>query len=243
MRGFDIEVTNLSAGYAGRSVVTGLSFRLNAGDRLGIIGRNGAGKTTTIGCLMGLVEQQSGNVKFGLADVSHWAAHRRARVGVGYVPQTRDIFRSLTVEENLISAAHRRDLLGRLELVYQLFPRLKERRRNGGTELSGGEQQMLAVGRALITDPQVLMLDEPLEGLSPKIRKELMASIERLADDLGISCIFVEQHVDVVLSFCSQVLILEQGKTVFAGSAALLRQNSEILDTSIGLKKTARHAP
>lgn len=241
MSGFDIEVTNLCAGYSGRSVVSGLSFHLNAGDRLGILGRNGAGKTTTLGCLIGVVEQQGGNIKFGLEDVSHWKAHRRVRLGVGYVPQTRDIFRSLTVEENLISAAHSRDQLKRLELVYQLFPRLKERRRNGGTELSGGEQQMLAVGRALVTDPQVLMLDEPLEGLSPKIREELMLSIEKLADELRISCIFVEQHVDVVLSFCSQVMILEQGKAVFAGSAERLRQNLEILDSAIGLKKTARH--
>jgi branched-chain amino acid transport system ATP-binding protein len=164
------------------------------------------------------------------------------RLGVGYVPQTRDIFRSLTVEENLISAAHRRDQIKRVELVYQMFPRLKERRHNGGTELSGGEQQMLAVGRALVTDPRVLMLDEPLEGLSPKIREELMVSIEKLAEELEMACIFVEQHVDVVMSFCSQILILEQGKTAYAGSTEWLRQNPGILDSAIGLKKPARHA-
>lgn len=237
MSGMSLSVVDVSAGYEGRSVVAGISFELDAGERVGIIGRNGAGKTTTLGCLMGLVERQGGRIALGGRDISRWSPFRRARGGLGYVPQARDIFRSLTVEENLLAAAHRREHVRRLELVYRLFPRLKERRGNGGMDLSGGEQQMLAVGRALVTDPHVLLLDEPLEGLSPRVREGLLESIEELATTLNVSCVMVEQHVEVVLSFCSRILILERGRTVFFGSADELRRDGELMESAIGLRK------
>lgn len=240
MASIELLATSISAGYSGTRIVDDLSIQVHSGERVGIIGRNGAGKTTTLACLMGLAELQGGNIQLGGQTISDWPTYRRARAGLGYVPQTRDIFRSLTVEENLACAAGGKADLARFELVYELFPRLKERRRNGGTDLSGGEQQMLAVGRAMIPGPKVLLMDEPLEGLAPKVREELLESIEQLAVKTGVSCVFVEQHVDVVLSFCSQVLVLERGRPVFSGSSADLRARPEVLESSVGLKKKLR---
>jgi branched-chain amino acid transport system ATP-binding protein len=238
-RASDLAVDGLKGGYAGTQVLDGLSFRVGAGRKLGILGRNGVGKTTTLACIMGLAEAQSGSISFGGIDIMAMPTWRRARAGLGYVPQTRDIFKSLSVEENLVSAARTGADDKRIRLAFELFPRLRERRNNNGTQLSGGEQQMLAFARAIIPGPALLLMDEPLEGLAPRIREELMDAILNLIGSTGLSCILVEQHVDVVLNFADEILILERGRTVFLGSPAELQADPSILDRTIGLRKVS----
>jgi branched-chain amino acid transport system ATP-binding protein len=233
----DLVVENLRGGYGGTRVLEGLSFRVDAGRKLGILGRNGVGKTTTLASIMGLAEVTSGRITFGNTDITALPTWRRARAGIGYVPQTRDIFKSLSVEENLHSAVCSTEDSRRVEAVFALFPRLRERRNNNGMQLSGGEQQMLAVARATISGPAMLLLDEPLEGLAPRLRDELMDAIRDMVATSGVSCALVEQHVDVVLAFADQVLILERGKRVFLGSADELKEDPSILDRAIGLRK------
>jgi branched-chain amino acid transport system ATP-binding protein len=233
----DLAVENLRGGYGGTRVLDGVSFRVEAGSKLGILGRNGVGKTTTLASIMGLVEVTGGRITFGDADITALPTWRRARAGLGYVPQTRDIFKSLSVEENLHSAVRTAEDGRRVEAAFMLFPRLRERRNNNGMQLSGGEQQMLAVARATISAPAMLLLDEPLEGLAPRLRDELMDAIRNMVATNGISCALVEQHVDVVLDFADQILILERGKPVFLGPADSLRDDPSILDRAIGLRK------
>jgi branched-chain amino acid transport system ATP-binding protein len=233
----DLVVDNLSGGYAGTHVLDGVSFRVPAGQKLGILGRNGVGKTTTLACIMGLADIQGGRISFGGTDLTALPTWRRSREGLGYVPQTRDIFKSLSVEENLISASRSAADDKRVALVYQLFPRLRERRNNNGTQLSGGEQQMLAVARAIISGPALLLMDEPLEGLAPRIRDELMDAIRNMVTAAGLGCILVEQHVDVVMDFADSILILERGKPVFFGPADELKSDASILERSVGLRK------
>lgn len=234
---FHLALRGVTAGYAGAAVVHGLDLVVAQGRRVGLIGRNGAGKSTTLACAMGLAELQSGRVILGDQDASRQPTHERARAGVGYVPQSRDIFPSLTVEENLVSALQGRPAKRALDTAYGLFPRLRERRRNGGTQLSGGEQQMLSVARALVSEPRILLLDEPLEGLAPRVRDELMAAIEEMVRTTGVGCLLVEQHVDVVLDFAEHVVVLERGTAVFTGSTEDLRAHPEILNRAIGLEK------
>lgn len=233
----ELSLEAVTAGYAGAAVLHGLSLSVRQGQRIGLIGRNGAGKTTTLATAMGLAQLQKGAIRFGGADISRMPTYQRARAGLAYVPQSRDIFASLTVEENLLSALQGRAAGRALDRAYALFPRLHERRLNGGNQLSGGEQQMLAVARALVTEPGILLLDEPLEGLAPKVRDELMQAIERLVLQTGVGCLLVEQHVDVVLDFADHVIVLERGTTVFAGSANALRADTRLLNRTIGLEK------
>jgi branched-chain amino acid transport system ATP-binding protein len=235
----DLVVERLRGGYAGTQVLEDITFRVGAGQKLGILGRNGVGKTTTLACIMGLAETQGGCIRFGEADITAMPTWRRARAGLGYVPQTRDIFKSLSVEENLLSATRTSEDNARISLAYDLFPRLRERRNNNGAQLSGGEQQMLAVARAMISGPKFLLMDEPLEGLAPRVRDELMDAIHRMVEATGLGCILVEQHVDVVLNFAEQILVLERGKPVYLGSASELRSNPSILDHAIGLRKAS----
>ena len=230
-------VENLRGGYAGTLVLDGVSFCVGAGGKLGILGRNGVGKTTTFACVMGLAQIHSGRVTFDGTDITTLPTWRRARAGLGYVPQTRDIFKSLSVEENLFSAVRTAEDDKRVETAFVLFPRLRERRNNNGTQLSGGEQQMLAVARATISGPTLLLMDEPLEGLAPRLRDELMDAIRNMVEASGIGCILVEQHVDVVLDFADDILILERGRPVYLGSANELRDDPSILDRAIGLRK------
>ena len=235
--GFQLSLKAVTAGYAGAPVVHGLSLAVSQGQRVGLIGRNGAGKSTTLACAMGLTQLQGGSIELGGRNANGMPAYERALAGLGYVPQSRDIFTSLTVEENLLCALQGRPAKGGLSQAYALFPRLYERRRNGGGQLSGGEQQMLSVARALVSQPKVLMLDEPLEGLAPKVRDELMDAIERLVLETGVGCLLVEQHVDVVLDFADHVVVLERGMTVFNGPTAQLRAEPALLDRAIGLSK------
>ncbi|MDM0069706.1 ABC transporter ATP-binding protein [Variovorax sp. J31P207] len=236
-RSFELVFDDVTAGYNGAPVVQGLSFSVRQGQRVGLIGRNGAGKTTTLATAMGLAQLQRGAVRLGGRPVGAMPTFERARLGLGYVPQGRDIFASLTVEENLVAAMHGRAVRPALEKAYGLFPRLFERRGNGGNQLSGGEQQMLAVARALVAEPRVLLLDEPLEGLAPKVRDELMQAIDRLATQTGLGCLLVEQHVDVVLDFADEVVVLERGLPVFSGSTEALRADPALLNSAIGLEK------
>ncbi len=180
---------------------------------------------------------QSGRIRLGGRDAGALPTHARARAGLAYVPQGREIFKSLTVEENLLSAVQSTPPRAALERAYALFPRLHERRRNGGGQLSGGEQQMLAVARALMAEPQIVLFDEPLEGLAPKVRDELMDAIQRLVRERGVGCLLVEQHVDVVLDFVDRVIVLERGVPVFHGTSAELRADPALLDRTIGLEK------
>jgi branched-chain amino acid transport system ATP-binding protein len=233
----ELRFDDVTAGYGGLPVLEHLSFSVREGERLGLIGRNGAGKTTTLATAMGLADLMKGRIHFGGDDISSASTYARSRAGLGYVPQSRDIFPSLTVEENLLAGLQGRSASVALPPIYALFPRLKERRRNAGTQLSGGEQQMLSVARALVGQPRILLLDEPLEGLAPMVREELMDAIVRMSDQLGVGCIIVEQHVDVVLEFSNHVIVLERGLTAYAGSAAVLSGEEALLNRTIGIQK------
>lgn len=235
MRSIDLELRNVVAGYEGTTVLEQVSISVRRGERVGIIGRNGAGKTTTLATAMGLTQQLSGQVVINGQDVTSLSTPDRSRLGIGYVPQTRDIFKSLTVRENLCTG-----LQGgpesRLDGAYALFPRLRERSSNFGNQLSGGEQQMLSIARALMSDPGILLLDEPLEGLSPLVAQEVMSALRTLANDRGLGCVLVEQHVALVLDFASTVLLLERGRAAYLGPSEELKRDSDLLGRAIGLK-------
>lgn len=233
-----LEYRNITAGYNGTEVVSNVSFSVQKGQRWGVLGRNGAGKSTTLAAAVGLSELQAGEILLNGKSVRSISTYRRSRAGLGFVPQGRDIFPSLSVEENVLVAVQDGRADEALDIAYTLFPRLKERRKNGGTQLSGGEQQMLSIARAIVTRPQVLLLDEPLEGLAPKVRQELMASITDMVVKLGLACILVEQYVDVILDFSQEVLVLESGRPVYVGTTADLRENhQDVIENAIGLRK------
>lgn len=227
-----LELEAVTAGYGDTHVLHGISFALKRGERLAILGRNGVGKTTTLATIIGLTRLHAGTLRLNGQDISRMPTHLRSAAGVGIVPQTRDIFASLTVEENL-RAALRGD--ARLDEAYTLFPRLKDRRRAGGGQLSGGEQQMLSIARTLLTRPEVILLDEPLEGLAPVIRTKLMQVFETLAADGRHTVVLVEQHADLALAFADRALILDAGVIVHTGDAAALRGNRAVLDRHIGI--------
>lgn len=233
-----LEYRDITAGYNGTEVVSQVSFVVHKGQRWGVLGRNGAGKSTTLAAAVGLSQLQSGDILLNGRSIRSTAIFQRSRAGLGFVPQGRDIFPSLSVEENILVAAKHGNASEALDMAYTMFPRLKERRGNGGTQLSGGEQQMLSIARAIVTKPQVLLLDEPLEGLAPKVRQELMASITHMIDELGLACVLVEQYVDVVLEFSQYTLVLESGRPVYAGpTETLRREHQDLIENAIGLRK------
>ncbi len=222
------------AGYGPTTVLDRLSFELSAQQRMAMIGRNGVGKTTALRAIMGLVPLRSGQIFFNGQDISTLAPHHRAELGLGYVPQTRDIFPSLTVEENLLAGLKRRPRSAISE-AYDLFPRLAERRRNGGTQLSGGEQQMLSVARALLGRPSVMLLDEPLEGLAPLIRRELLSAFSNMSRETNIAVIVVEQQVDEALGYAEQAIILDHGTVVHRAPAPQLLEDTDTLERWVGM--------
>ncbi|MBV8210360.1 MAG: ABC transporter ATP-binding protein [Burkholderiaceae bacterium] len=223
-----LRVDGLCAGYGDATVLEDVSFHLDDADSLALLGRNGVGKTTLLATLMGATRRRSGSMKFRSLDLASTRPHDRARLGLGWVPQQRDIFASLSVEENLTVAAQ--PGWWNLARVYELFPSLQERRVQMGNELSGGEQQMLAIARALMLNPRLLLLDEPLEGLAPLIVRELLGVIRRLIHEGSLAVILVEQHARQVLPLTRRALVLERGRSVYLGDSESLRNDRAKLE-------------
>ncbi len=236
-----LRIEGLSAGYGEAVVLHDISLRVNEGETLALLGRNGTGKTTLMDTLVGVTTQHGGTIQLGGAALHRMAPHERAAVGIGWVPQERNIFKSLTVHENLTAVARgASDTKHRAwtpERVYELFPRLAERQDNLGTQLSGGEQQMLAVGRALVLNPRLLLLDEPLEGLAPIIVEELLRAIARITREEGLSAIIVEQHPQAILKISHHAVVLDHGAVVHSGSAQALLDQPELLDRLLGVAR------
>jgi len=235
-----LNIVNLSAGYGEAVVLQNISLTLNEGETLALLGRNGTGKTTLLDTLAGATRQHAGRIEFAGKVLSDMASYQRAAAGIGWVPQERNIFKSLTVHENLTAVARqpRDGQTGRTwtpERVYEMFPRLAERETNLGTQLSGGEQQMLAVGRALVLNPRLLLLDEPLEGLAPIIVEELLRAISRITREEGLSAIIVEQHPQAILAISHKAVVLDHGEVVHAGDAQTLRDQPALLDGLLGV--------
>ncbi len=229
-----LRLDDVVAGYGPTTVLHGLSLSVLPQQRLAVIGRNGVGKTTALRCIVGTASLRQGRVVFDGEDIAALGPHHRALRGLGYVPQTRDIFKSLTVEENLVAGLKRRPRQA-LDEAYALFPRLAERRRNGGGQLSGGEQQMLSVARALLGQPRLLLLDEPLEGLAPLIRAELLNAFKRMSADLGVTVVIVEQQVHEVLRYADQALIMEHGRAAHVARADELLHDNATLERYVGV--------
>jgi branched-chain amino acid transport system ATP-binding protein len=215
-----LQLDRVTAGFGQTVIVEGVSFALEQGSVLAILGRNGVGKSTLMKTIAGQTRLHAGNVEFLGRQIGALASYHRARGGIGYVPQTRNIFRSLTVEENLLVAAQ--PGAWTLERVYELFPNLKARSRNGGHEISGGEQQMLSIGRALMGNPRLLLLDEPMEGLAPVIVDRLLEVFTLLRDTEEFGIILVEQYVNLALDFAPRTVVLDRGQIVYEGSSAAL---------------------
>jgi len=228
-----LELENVWAGYGDAVILEGISFKLGEADSLALLGRNGMGKTTLLSTLMGATRFKSGRMRYRGQDLAVVPAHGRAQLGLGWVPQERDIFPSLTVEENLTVVA--RPGPWHLKRIYDLFPRLEERRANMGNQLSGGEQQMLAMARALMVNPKLLLLDEPLEGLAPLIVQELLRIIGQTVSSGEMAVILVEQHAHQILPLTRQALVLERGRVVFSGESETLRKNRTQLDKWLGV--------
>jgi branched-chain amino acid transport system ATP-binding protein len=229
-----LQFADVRSGYGEAVVLDGISFDLPAHGSLALLGRNGVGKTTLLLTAMGFVTLARGAIHFNGEDISRLAPHKRAHLGLGWVPQERDIFPSLSVEENLTVAARP----GRWDIaaIWGLFPRLKERRSNMGNQLSGGEQQMLTIARTLMTNPALLLLDEPFEGLAPIIIEELTAAVRKMAQDEGIALVLVEQHAEVALSLTQDAIILERGQIAHRAPSATLLKDRDTLDRFLGLK-------
>jgi len=230
-----LRIENLSAGYGEAVVLHDVAFTLGEGQTLALLGRNGTGKTTLINTLAGATRQHGGSITLGGQALHKLAPHQRAAAGIGWVPQERNIFKSLTVHENL--TAVERPGKWTPQRVYEMFPRLAERKTNLGMQLSGGEQQMLAVGRALVLNPRLLLLDEPLEGLAPIIVEELLRAIRRITQDEGLSAIIVEQHPQAILAISDEAVVLDHGTIVHADSAASLRSQPQVLDRLLGVAR------
>ena len=230
-----LRVEDLRAGYGEAVVVQGLGFALDEGQSLALLGRNGTGKTTLLNTLVGVTKRFSGRIVLAGRDLARLPAHARVAAGIGWVPQERNIFKSLTAEENLSAVA--RPGPWTLERVYGLFPRLRERASNMGHQLSGGEQQMLAVARALVLNPKLLLLDEPLEGLAPIIVEELLTVIARVVREEGMSAIIVEQSPRLVLPITQRAIVLDRGSIVHEGSSADLLTDRARLDQWLAVTK------
>lgn len=229
-----LRVESLSAGYGGATILNGISFSLPSGGSCALLGRNGTGKTTLIASIIGLTERHSGAISLKGEDITGLRPDRRAALGIGWVPQERNIFKSLTVEENLTAIA--RPGAWDVARVYELFPNLQKRRFNLGTQLSGGEQQQLAIGRALMLNPELLLLDEPLEGLAPLVAEQVLAVVRRLIRDEGMSAIVVEQHAQKILGITDYAMILEHGEIVFEAPSKALLAQPQVLDAHLGVR-------
>jgi branched-chain amino acid transport system ATP-binding protein len=228
-----LALEKVTAGYGDSVVLEDVSLTMEEGGSLALLGRNGVGKTTLLVTLMGLTKLHSGSIRWRGASLARVATYRRAQAGLGWVPQERHMFPSLTVEEHLTVVA--RPGPWNLKRIYDIFPRLQERRANMGNQLSGGEQQMLAIARALMTNPQLLLLDEPMEGLAPIIVQELVRVIRKLISDEGLAVIVVEQHARLALSMTQQAIVLDRGRIVHQGSSAGLLDDRTTLDRLVAV--------
>jgi branched-chain amino acid transport system ATP-binding protein len=230
-----LKVEGLKAGYGEAVVLNGISLELAAGESLALLGRNGTGKTTLINTLVGVTRRHAGRISLGGKDVTALPPYERAAAGIGWVPQERNIFKSLTVEENLSAVARPGPWdLGR---VYAMFPRLEERKANMGTQLSGGEQQMLAVARALVLNPRLLLLDEPLEGLAPIIVEELLRSIARVVRDEGLSAVIVEQNPKLILGMTEHAIVLDRGSVAHVARSDALARDPATLERLLSVAR------
>jgi len=230
-----LRLDGVSAGYGAAEVLSDVSLALDAGRSLALLGRNGMGKTTLLATIMGVTRRSTGSIRLAGADITAAPTERRALAGIGWVPQERNIFRSLSVEENLTAVA--RPGAWTLERAYAAFPRLAERRRNRGNQISGGEQQMLSIARALVTNPRLLLLDEPLEGLAPIIVEELLGVMRALVRDGEMGLIVVEQHALKVLGLADRAVVLERGRVVWDGEAVVLARDQGVLGRYLGVRR------
>ncbi|WP_423194490.1 ABC transporter ATP-binding protein [Cupriavidus sp. H18C2] len=230
-----LRVEGIRAGYGDAVVLEQVDLSLAAGDSLALLGRNGVGKSTLLATLMGFTRVRGGKVFWQGRELGRTPPHRRAQAGIGWVPQERWVFPSLTVEEHLAAVA--RPGPWDIPRVYRAFPRLEERRRNLGNQLSGGEQQMLAIARALMTNPALLLLDEPLEGLAPIIVQELQRTIATLIGDGGMAVIVVEQHARMALAMTRQALVLDRGRVVHRSDSASLLADRALLDRLVTVRQ------
>jgi branched-chain amino acid transport system ATP-binding protein len=228
-----LTLEGVSAGYGAAVVLEDISFSMQEGDSIALLGRNGVGKTSLLLTLMGLTQLHGGRLRWRGADIARVPTYRRAHAGLGWVPQERHMFPSLTVEEHLTVVAC--PGMWDLKKVYQLFPRLQERRANMGNQLSGGEQQMLAIARALMLNPSLLLLDEPMEGLAPIIVQELLHVIRALVTDSGMSVIVVEQHARLALSLTQRAIVLDRGRIVHDTDSASLMRDAATLSRLVAV--------
>ncbi|WP_459199388.1 ABC transporter ATP-binding protein [Ralstonia pseudosolanacearum] len=228
-----LSLERVTAGYGNAVVLDDVSFGLDAGGSLALLGRNGVGKTMLLATLMGFTRLHGGRIRWRGADIARVPPHRRARAGLGWVPQERWVFPSLTVEAHLTAVA--RPGAWDVARVYRAFPRLEERRRNLGNQLSGGEQQMVAIARALVTNPALLLLDEPMEGLAPIIVQELGRAIRALVDEGGMAVILVEQHARLALELTRRALVLDRGRIVHASASADLLADAPLLQRLVAV--------
>jgi len=234
-----LNVQGLRSGYGEAVVVQGVDLTLEQGQSLALLGRNGTGKTTLINSIVGGTLRFGGTLAVGGQDSTAMRPDQRARAGIGWVPQERNIFRSLTVEENMTAVAQPGPWT--VDKVYEMFPRLKERRSNFGNQLSGGEQQMLAIGRALTLNPKVLLLDEPTEGLAPIIVEELLRALGTITRSGGICSIIVEQNAQKILGLADRVVILERGAIVHDAASHALKADPAVLERYLGVAGAAAH--
>jgi branched-chain amino acid transport system ATP-binding protein len=228
-----LELRGLRAGYGATVVLEALDLRIGGGECVAVLGRNGVGKSTLLATIMGHTTVQDGAILFAGQDIGRWRPHRRALAGLGWVPQEREIFPSLTVQDNLAVASRPGEWT--IDRAFELFPRLRERARHAGQALSGGEQQMLAIARALVGNPSVLLMDEPFEGLAPIVVGELADVIARLRMNDAMTMILVEQRTDVALDLAARAVVVERGRVVFDGTSARLKDDADLLHALVGV--------
>ena len=236
-----LTLSGLTAGYGKSTVISGVDLVVPEGQSVAVLGRNGTGKTTLLNTIIGVTRHIAGSVTFQGRDITRLSPDQRARAGIGWVPQERNIFRSLTVHENMTAVA--RPGPWTTERAYALFPRLAERKNNLGNQLSGGEQQMLAIARALVVNPRLILLDEPTEGLAPIIIEELMAALKRIVREEGLSALIVEQHAQKILRLTDRAIILDRGQIVHAATSAALIADPAPLAQHLGVTGRPVAAP